>query len=198
MSVVNVVLAAVKVEQNVTSHIQELYKCSCFVSSERQAVYTLSPTISASGRLGPSPEWPDLGEKADRIGALLQGMMSDSEPAVAELFDSILLDKTKDDSYLRLWYLRLWQALEDAKRHLGYPQLDNIDMVIAGERTPQELKEYRNDIAHWHTGKIDSAYLNDLQYTALELLRKEVPFAARPKRANQTAPNGTSVSNEAG
>ncbi len=175
MSVVNVVLAAIKVEQNFMGHhIEELYSRSCFVSSEGQAVHIQpSPTMSASGRLGPSPEWPDLREKADRIGALLQGMMSDSEPAMAELFDSILLDKTKDDGYLRLWYLRLWQAVEAAKRHLGYPQLDNIDAVIAGERSPKELKEYRNDIAHWHTGKIDYAYLSDLQYTALELLRRK-------------------------
>jgi len=174
MSVVNVVLAAVKVEQNVTSHIEELYQCSCFVSSEGQAVYTMANSgLSASGRLGPSPEWPDFKKKADRIGALLRGMLSDSEPAVSELFNSILLDKTKDDGYLRLWYLRLWQALEDAKRHLGYPQLMNISEVIAGKRTPKELKEYRDDIAHWHTGRIDHAYLGDLQRTALELLRRK-------------------------
>ena len=173
MSVVDVVLTAVKMEQNVTCHIEELYNGSRFVSSEGQAVFIRSTNISVNvepiSRLKP----PDLREKVDRIGAMLQGMMSDAEPAVAELFDSIILDKTKDDSYLRLWYLRLWQAVEDAKRRLGYPQLDNLDTVIAGERTPKELKEYRNDIAHWHTGKIDYAYLSDLQHTALELLRRK-------------------------
>ena len=118
MHVVNVVMAAVKIEQNVTGHIEKLYSCSCFVSSERQAVYTLIPTISAPSletmsRLEP----PDLREKVDRIGYMLQGMMSESEPAAPELFDSIMLDKTKDDSYLRLWYLRLWQALEAKEPH---------------------------------------------------------------------------------
>lgn len=171
--VVNVVLAAVKVEQNVTNHIEELYSCSCFVSSERQAVYTLSPTMSATGRLGPHPEPPDLKEKAGRIQVMLQEMMSDSEPATPELFDSILLDKTKDDSYLRLWYLRLWQALEDAEGYLWHPQRDNTNTVIAGERTPKELKEYRNAIAHWYTGRIDYLYLEDLQYSAMELLRRK-------------------------
>ena len=100
-------------------------------------------------------------------------MPADSEPVAAELFDSILLDKTKDDGYLRLWYLRLWQALEDAKRHLGYPQLDNCKTVIAGTKTPKELTEYRNAIAHWYTGKIDYSYLEDLQLTAIELLRRK-------------------------
>ncbi len=174
MSVVNVVLAAVKVEQNVTSHIEKLYNCSCFVSSEGQAVYTIIPTLGAThgesrSRLAP----PDLREKVNRIRSMLQGMMADSEPVAAELFDSILLDKTKDDGYLRLWYLRLWQALDDAKRYLGYRQLDNLNTVIAGERTPAELREYRRDIAHWYTGKIDYSYLSDLQHTVMELLRRK-------------------------
>ena len=173
MSVVNVVLAAVKVEQNVTSHIEELYSCSCFVSSERQAVYTLSPTMSAHAETISRLEPSDLREKGGRIGTMLQGMMSDSEPATPELFDSIILPKTRDDSYLRLWYLRLWQALYDARSLLGYPQLDNLNEVIAGTRTPAELRLYRRDIAHWYTGKIDYAYLSDLQRTALELLRRK-------------------------
>lgn len=173
MSVVNVVLTAVKMEQNATRHIKELYNDSCFVSSEGQAVYVQTATWSANVETISSLEPPDLKKKADRIGTMLQGMMSDSEPAAPELFDSIILDKTEDDSYLRLWYLRLWQALEDAKKHLGYAQLNNLDTVIAGERTLKELREYRKDIAHWYTGKIDYAYLEDLQRTALELLRRK-------------------------
>ena len=174
MSVVNEVLAAVKIEQNVTSHIEELYNGSCFVSSEGQAVYIHpSPTISARAETIVRLEASDLRKKVGRIGAMLQRMRSDSEPVTAELFDSILLDKTKDDGYLRLWYLRLWQAVEDAKRLLGYPQLDNLDTVIAGKRTPRELKDYRNAIAHWHTGRIDYSCLRDLQYTAIELLRRK-------------------------
>ena len=174
MSVVNMVLTAVKVEQNVDRHIEMLCNHSCFVSNEGQAVYSIEASfgglsLEVQSRLEPST----LREKTDRIGALLQGMLSDSEPKAAELFDSILLDMTKDDSYLRLWYLRLWQAVEDARRHIGYPQLWNVRKVIAGKRAPKELKEYRNNIAHWYTGKIDYTYLSDLQYTALELLRRK-------------------------
>ena len=173
MHLVNVVLTAVKVEQSVTSHIEELYSCSCFVSSEKQAVYTLSPTMSVSAETISRLKPPDLRKKADRIESMLQGMMLDSEPAAPELFDSVILDKTKDDSYLRLWYLRLWQAVDDAKGHLWYPQLDDTNTVIAGKKTPKELTEYRNAIAHWYTGKIDHAYLSDLQRTAMELLRRK-------------------------
>ena len=173
MYVVNVVLAAVKIEQKITGHIEELYNCSCFVSSERQAVYTLNPSmsgvVSVISRLEPS----DLNEKVERIGSMLEAMMSDSEPVAMEVFDSIVLDKTKDDGYLRLWYMRLWQAVEDAKRHLEEPELLNKEEVIAGKRTPKELKHYRNDIAHWNTGRINFSYLSDLQHTVIELLRKK-------------------------
>ena len=173
MHVVNVVLAAVKMEQNVTSHIEELYSCSCFVSSEGQAVYPMILTGNAHGETISRLEPSALEEKGDRIGFMLQRMMSDSEPATPELLDSIILPKTRDDSYLRLWYLRLWQALYDARSLLRYPQLDNLNEVIAGRRTPVELRLYRRDIAHWHTGRIDYAYLSNLQYTAMELLRRK-------------------------
>lgn len=171
--VVNVVLASVKVEQKATQHIKELYNCSCFVSSEGKAVYALNPTMQASATSVFNLRSRDVKEKADRIKSMLQGMMSDSEPAALELFDSLVQDKAKDDDYLRLWYLRLWQAVEDAKRHLGYPQLENLQKAIAGRRTPKELKNYRAEIAHWHTGRIECSYLNDLQYTAMELLRRK-------------------------
>ena len=119
MHMVNVVLAAVKAEQDFTRHIEKLYSCSCFVTSEGQAVYTLRPSMSAAISKRSRLEPPILKEKVIRIRSMLQGMMADSEPIVSELFDSIVLDKTKGDSYLRLWYLRLWQALVDAGRHLG-------------------------------------------------------------------------------
>ena len=171
---VNIVLAAIKVEQNITHHIEELYSCSCFVSSEGQAVHAFSPTMGAASIQNVSLlESRDIREKAARIESMLQSMMTDSDPAERELFDSMVLEKTKDDGYFRLWYLRLWQALDDAGKHLGYPQISNIGEVIAGKRTPREIKDYRNDIAHWHTGRIDMSHLNDLQHTVIELLRRK-------------------------
>ena len=173
MHVINVILAAVKVEQNVSSHIKQLYSCSCFVSSEGQAVYTLSPSMSAAGLVVSRLDTSDVSEKAERIGFMLKKMMSDSESVAMELFDSIVLDETKDDSYLRLWYLRLWQSVEDAGSHLGSPQTWNDEKLIAGKKTLKELKSYRNDIAHWHTGRINFSCLDSLQDTAMELIRRK-------------------------
>ena len=177
---VNVVLASVKAVQNVTGHITRLYECSCFVNDKGEAVYTLNATMSARAVVMSRVAPAELEERAVRIRAMLQSMMSESEPAAAELFDSIVLDKTIDDGYLRLTYLRLWQAVEDAKKHLGRPGLLNENQVIGGNRAPTELRAYRNAIAHWHTGRIDHSYLSDLEYTAMELVRRKYGGNAQP------------------
>ena len=179
---VNVVLAAVKAVQNVTGHITQLYECSCFVSSKQEAVYTLNPTMNASGMVVSRLTEAELEERSSRIGSMLQRMMSESDPAASELFDSIVLDKTTDDGYLRLSYLRLWQAVADARDHLGQPELLNERDVIAGNLAPIELKAYRNAIAHWHTGRIDHSYLSDLQNTTMELLRRKYGGNPAPSR----------------
>lgn len=140
---VNTVLAAVKAEQDVTHHIQERYSCSCFVSDDRRAVYTLYPTISI-GYGGVRTDSPvdanSLERKVQRIRSIHDGMRRDSAamPQVAELIDSVLLDKTQDEGHFRLWYLRLWQAAVDAKRHLGEPGMEDGRSVIAGNLTPKE------------------------------------------------------------
>ena len=171
---INVVLAAVKAEQDFAQHIEMRYRCSCFVSTEGQAVYMVVPRIGpVTGRTASRLDSSDLRDKADRIASMLQHMVSEAEPATLELLEALLLDNTKDDNYLRLWYLRLWQAVEDAGGHLGRPQLNNVTDVIAGKRTPKELKNYRNQIAHWYTGRINLSYVSDLQHTAMELLRRK-------------------------
>ena len=177
---VNVVLAAVKAVQNVTGHITQLAEYSCFVSNKREAVYTLNSTMSVSAVSVSRLTAAELKERTARITSMVDNMMSESAPVLAELFDSVILDKSTDDGYLRLAYLRLWQAIEDARRQLAKPGLLNEINAIAGNRAPTELKGYRNAIAHWHTGTIDHSYLNDLQYTILELLRRK--YEDRPQR----------------
>ena len=174
MPIENMVLAAINAEQDFTGPNERLCSCSCFASKNEQAVRLLEPGMS--GALGfaiPRIDPEALSEKAKKIRSALARMIADSEPIVTELFDSIMLANTTDDSYLRLWYLRLWQALVDGGRHLGYPQFENTSQVIAGETSPKDLTSYRNQVAHWHTGMIDHSRLEALQLTALELLRRK-------------------------
>ena len=178
MQAVNTVLAAVKVEQNVTHHIDELYSCSCFVSDDGRAVYTFHPTMSigyGAGRVSSPTDADGLQKKLAGVRSIHLGLQRDSvtTPQVAELIDSVLLDKTQDDGYFRLWYLRLWQAAADAKRLLGQPKFGEDLTIIAGKLTPKELKDYRNSIAHWWTGKVDFSFVTGIQQTVLELLRRK-------------------------
>ena len=127
MQAVNTVVAAVKVEQNVTHHIDELYSCSCFVSDDGKAVYTLNLTMSIGYdglRVSSPVDAKGLRDKVTGVRSIHDELRRDSvtKPQVAELIDSVLLDKTQDDRYFRLWYLRLWQAVADAKRLLGQPK----------------------------------------------------------------------------
>ena len=82
------------------------------------------------------------------------------------------IDERKDDAYERLHYLRLWQSLaETGSRHLGYQgNIRNDCVVVAGQRSLAELTEYRDDVAHWWTDKIDQNILADLQRTLNRLL----------------------------
>jgi len=175
---VNTLLAAVKVEQNVTHHLEDLYSCSCFVSEDGRAVYTIHPMMSVNyggARVSSPVDTSSLREKVARVRLIHERLRQDSvtTPRVAELIDSILLDKTQDDGYFRLWYLRSWEALVDAKKLLGHPGLENELDIIAGELTPKRLKEYRNDVAHWWTGKVDFSFVTGIQKTVQKLLRRK-------------------------
>ena len=178
MQAVNTVVAAVKVEQKVTHHIDELYSCSCFVSDDGRAVYTLNLTMSIGYgglRVSSPVDAKGLRDKVTGVRSIHDGLRRDSvtKPQVAELIDSVLLDKTQDDRYFRLWYLRLWQAAADAKKLLGQPKFEDSPTVIAGKLTPKELKAYRHSIAHWWTGKVDFSFVTGIQQTVLELLRRK-------------------------
>ena len=175
---VNTVLAAVKVEQNVTHHLDELYSCSCFVSDDGRAVYTAQLTMSVSYggvRVSSPVDTDGLREKVAGVRSIYDGLRQGSlkTPQVAELIDAILLDKTRDDAHFRLWYLRLWQAVVDAKRILGQPKFEDDANTIAGNLTAIQLKEYRDRIAHWWTGNVDFSFVTGIQQTVQELLRRK-------------------------
>ena len=174
----NSVLAALKIEQNVAHPIVEFYSCSCFVSDDDRPIYTLHPTmgIRYGGVRVTSPvDQHALEAKVTRIRSIHAGLRKDSEalPQVAELVDSVLVDDTKDEGHFRLWYLRLWQAVMDAKKYLREPRLEEGETAIAGTLTPRQLKEYRHRVAHWWTGQVDFSFVTDIQYTVLELMRRK-------------------------
>ena len=115
-----------------------------------------------------------LREKVAGVRSIYHGLRKDSltTPQVAELIDAILLDKTQDEAHFRLWYLRLWQAVVDAKKMLGQPKFEDDANTIAGNLTAIQLKEYRHKIARW-TGNVDFSFVTGLQQTVQEMLRRK-------------------------
>ena len=94
---------------------------------------------------------------------------------MALLFNSMYRDVHKDDDYLRLHYLQLWQSLEESAKKLGYPKKveDKNNDIVAGEKSLGDLRVYRHDIAHWWTDNIDENYLSELYRTINELILRK-------------------------
>ena len=172
---VNLVLAAVKVEQNLTCYIIEHCAKSCFVTDEGRAVATIAPRMDivyGGLRVESRLEEKDLEIKVDRIRLALEGIQRDAtaKPQIAELMEAVLLDRSKDDKYFRLWYLRLWQALMDARKLIRVSKFTPGE-IVAGKKTINELHDYRDRIAHWWTGRLDASHADDIQRTVVKLLR---------------------------
>ena len=82
MHMINVVLAAVKVEQDFTGHIEKLYSCSCLVSSGGHAVYPLGLGLSraelrTASRLDPSDLSPDYSPRKHKMSKRARHVESD-------------------------------------------------------------------------------------------------------------------------
>ena len=175
MHAVNAVLAAVKIEKGFTFYIEEIHKSSCFVSDDGRVIHDLSfmDSIAYGGARTSSPlDVVGVEERASRIRAIHQGIsedlagLEDSKRRwqIAEVIDSVLWVKGLDDAQFRLWYLRLWQALNDARVILGNPKFRN---------DCKDLTKYRNDIAHFWTGRVDYAFIEAIQKTAVKMLREK-------------------------
>lgn len=176
---VKLLLAAIKVERGITHYIMEHVNRSCFVTDDNRAVVALKPEVNVTYggvRVDSRLDEKDLAMKVKNIGRVFERMRRDAEskPQAAELLESILLDKSDDDKYFRLWYLRLWQAFMDARKSvLNLKREPAATDIVAGEKTIEELSKYRDNIAHWWTGSVDFAYMTDIQRTMVELLRDE-------------------------
>ena len=178
---VNLILAAVRVEQKIEGPIREDIDQRCFVTDDGRYVNHMCPTISISP-FGLSVKSPlderTYKEKATRIRDAINRIERDMVIAHIDLLVSALdysYDKHKDDEYNRLYYLRLWQSLvETSRRLLDMSEKDSRfdNLTIAGDKTLGELKAYRNAIAHWSSGMMKGGYLSDLFKTINELLRR--------------------------
>lgn len=173
---VNMILAGVRVGQGTPNPIRKHVDQSCLVTDNGLFVETMRPTGSVRLETATVMDAKAYQDKASEIKNAIAAMERDiGTPHIALLINSMYREEYGDDAYQRLQYLRLWESLAEAgEKHLGYPgnaRTDNI--VVAGKKTLRELKEYRDDIAHWWTDTINENFLADLQQTINELLRRK-------------------------
>lgn len=115
-SIVNTVLAAVKIVQDETEVIREVAEACCFYDEANRAVYPMSMTMNASLSVV-SPAAPK--EVADRIARIQQlietfeASEQDGNERVANLLEALRLEKIDSDHYRRTWYLCLLEAVEE-------------------------------------------------------------------------------------
>lgn len=174
---VNLILAGVRVGQQTARPIRKYLELDCLVTDDGRFVST-GPRLTAEARLSrpTSMDTKSFREKVTEIRDAIVAMERDiCVPHLALLFNAMYRDEYGDDAYQRLQYLQLWQSLSEVgPRKLSYQgDIRNDDEAVAGKKTLSELRDYRDDIAHWWTDTIDEAFLADLQHTINELIRRK-------------------------
>ena len=177
-TLVNMILAAVRAGQQTTGAIPRCVDQSCLVTEEGRYVMVQPGLRFSVGEVtvSTSVNPTAFGERASEISRAIAAMQGDVNSAhMALLFNSMYRDEHKDDDYLRLHYLQLWQSLEESAKRLGYPQKisDKNNDIVAGKRSLGELRVYRHDIAHLWTDTIDKGYLSELCGSLNELIRRK-------------------------
>ena len=173
--VVNMVLAGVRVGQQTSDPIRKYLDQGCLVTDDGRFVDMMRPQMSLRGSTATAMDTAAFRSKLSEISKGIAAIKPDMDaPHVALLVNAIYSDEHKDDPYRRLRYLQLWQSLADAGRpYLKYNgDIREDKAVVAGDRTLKELRDYRDDIAHWWTDTIDENFLADLQRTINELMRR--------------------------
>ena len=173
---INTILTGVRVGQQTADPIRKYIDQACLVTDDGRFVEMIRPTMSARGSTATVMDSTAYRSKTSEIGKAIEAMERDiSVPHLALLVNSMYRDEYRDDAYQRLQYLGLWQSLADAGgkclNYQGNIRKDRV--VVAGNKTLQELKDYRDDIAHWWTDTIDENFLADLQRTINELIHRK-------------------------
>ena len=174
---INMILAAIKAEQEIDYNISELINYFCYINTENKPVYPMYPRleIGHGGLRVVSPvDFDELEAKTSRIQMIIKGLHSDRDkPEVAELIDALRLEKSNDDNYFRLWYLRLWEAAHEAGKSFGIKQFENSSASSGGKEIRDGQREHRNAIAHWRTGKIDFSVFGSFQRDVLKMIHRK-------------------------
>ena len=173
---INAVLTAVKMEYQVTGCLKEVVNGSCYLTEDGKVAYGVRPEIRAELHVKNPLEFEDISRKSKNCRNLVvkieEGCIGEKnqqkygEEHLEKLIEALQRDPSTDDSYLRLWYVRLWERLVDFGKGCS-PSL----RVENDPNLKDHEKRHRDDIAHWHADKIDKELLRTLQLKTFDIIK---------------------------
>ncbi len=174
----NIVMAAVKAEQDITYGVKALADHLNFLECNGTIVHIQEGygdlkfgALKANRRM----DVDKVRIKAQRISAGIDVLRRKrSLPALSELITALRLQDSEDKKYLCLWYLRLWEAACVAASEIGDRQFGNPEGTNENRGARRVQLEHRNDIAHGRADEIDYKAFDGLQRDVLKLLRENV------------------------
>ena len=184
MRSVDTILAAAKVEFGITEGFEKAFDAGCYKTDKGDCVHPYNIEFRVGGVTLLSPiSLEDLTAKAEAVGVLATQMTASIEGGnqagrrrripgfgtrLEDLIGALRLEPSLDDAYLRLWYLQLWDRLEefgDAFR----PRLQVMNNPNLGAE-----KTHRNDIAHRGVEKMDAELLASFQRQIFHILKSHI------------------------
>lgn len=154
----HIVMAGVRAVQQHAGPIRKHLDQRCLIADDGRFVDILWPYLSAGVISGASPlDHVECAQRTSEVRRCIEAMDQATGNAPLELLArSLYCDDARDDSYQQLLYLHLWQSVKDA-------QVEN--------RLPSHLVQYRHDIAHGHTERMDAKNLAELQKAVSQHIR---------------------------
>lgn len=166
-------LAAMRTMTKVTHPFELHVRSVCFITDKGEPAHSMVMEMNVAyggARVikqipgGSVVEWADqLADNAERL------RRASTDPAVHELLAAIRFDKTGEEEYFRLWYLRLWQALVDVGLYCEQEKVRNHLEVLKEQQRWKDLSKHRTAIAHWSTDIVDYEKVQDLHRFAVEV-----------------------------
>lgn len=174
----NLVLAAIKIEQNITYGMKALITSMNFIERDGGIVHIqegYAELAFEALRVERKLSCEALDDKADNLRSNISKLEEVTRlSSTSELVMALRLQDTRDKSHLCLWYLRLWEASCKAGQLIGEPQFGNPDGIKSGQDDRRKQLEHRNDVAHGRVDEIDYGVFDRLQQDVLGLLKRNV------------------------
>lgn len=178
---VDSLLASINIVFEVTDGFDRVFDDRCYRTTDGEILTRLTPKFEAR----PSVSSPILREellvKLEATSALFPRIddaisdgsafkrkrkWRDARKYFEELIHALHLDPSRDDAYRRLWYLQLWDRIENFGKAMN--------LQIPNDREFSLEYKLRNDIAHRGVERMDGDRFRSIQIKVHNLIRRQL------------------------